>query len=74
MSATHVLSISEWLKLPEVAALTLRDERGAGAIVMVAKVGFLLATDADRKKAKITAEHELNGKARPADRHDPRRR
>lgn len=38
MSATHVLSVSGWLKLPEVAAPSLRDERETGAIVMVAKV------------------------------------
>lgn len=62
MSATHVLSISEWLKLPEVATPTLRDERETGTVVMVAKVGFLLATGADCKMAKITAEHELHGK------------
>jgi hypothetical protein len=63
MSATHVLSISEWLKLPEVAAPTLRDEYETGTVLMVAKVGFLLATDRDCKNAKITAEHELNDSA-----------
>ena len=29
---------------------------------MVAKVGYLLATDAECKKAAIKAEHGLNGK------------
>jgi hypothetical protein len=45
-----------------VAALTVRDESETGTIVMVAKVGFLLATDAECKRAAIKAEHGLNGK------------
>jgi hypothetical protein len=45
-----------------VAAPTVRDESETGTIVMVAKVGFLLATDAECKKAAIRAEHGLNGK------------
>jgi hypothetical protein len=61
-AATHVLSVSDWLTLPEVAAPTLRDESETGTIVTVAKVGFLLAADADCKKANITADHRLNGK------------
>jgi hypothetical protein len=61
-AAIHVLSVSDWLKLPEVAAPTLRDESETGTMVIVAKVGFLLATDADCKKANITADHGLNGK------------
>lgn len=61
-AATHVLSVSDWLTLPEVAARTLRDEREPGTMVMVAKVGFLLATDADCRKANITADHGVNGK------------
>src|SRR5439155_23398352 len=55
-AATHMLSVSDWLTLPEVATPPLRDEGETGAIVMVAKVRFLLATDAACKKANITAD------------------
>jgi hypothetical protein len=61
-AATYVLSVSDWLTLREAAAPTLLDESETGTMVMVAKVGFLLATDADCKKANITADHGLNGK------------
>jgi hypothetical protein len=62
MSATHVLTVSDWVKLPEVAAPTIQSTNDTGTIVMVAKVGFLLATDTDCKKAKISAERGPNGK------------
>jgi hypothetical protein len=57
-----VLSVSDWLKLPDVAAPTVRDESETGTIVMVAKVGFLLAIGAECEKAAIRPEHGLNGK------------
>ena len=59
---THVLSISEWLVLPEVKVPTIRNDCEMGAVVQVAKVGFLFATDADCKKAGISAERAPNGK------------
>jgi hypothetical protein len=62
MSATHVLTISDWVKLPEVAAPAIQSTNDTGTIVMVAKVGFLLATDADCKNAKVSAERSPNGK------------
>jgi hypothetical protein len=46
MSATHVLTIFDWVELPEVSAPTIQSTNDTGTIVIVAKVGFLLATDA----------------------------
>ncbi|WP_316234496.1 hypothetical protein [Bradyrhizobium sp. SZCCHNR1020] len=57
-----MLSVSDWLKLPDVAAPTVRDESETGTIVMVAKVGFLLAIGAECGKAAIRPEHGLKGK------------
>lgn len=59
---THVLSISDWLVLPEVKVPTIRNDSEMGAVVQVAKLGFLFATDADCKKAGISAERAPNGK------------
>ena len=61
-AATHVLSVSEWLALPEVPAPTIRNKGEMGAVLQVAKVGFLLATGADCEKAGISAERGPNGK------------
>jgi hypothetical protein len=60
--ATHVLSVSEWLKLPEVSIPSLRDNTETGTIAMVAKVGFLLATEADCRKANLSAQPGPDGK------------
>jgi hypothetical protein len=44
-----------------------RNDGEMGAVMQVAKVGFLLATDDDCKKAGISAERGPNGKVRGAD-------
>jgi len=63
MSAvTHVLSISDWLALPEVRVPTLQDDTETGLVMMVVKVGFLLATEAECEAAHISAEPGPNGK------------
>jgi hypothetical protein len=59
---THVISVSEWLKLPEVSMPSLRDNTETGTIVIVAKVGFLLATEADCRQLNLPAEPGPNGK------------
>jgi len=61
-STTHVLSVSEWLKLPEVSMPSLRSNTETGTIVMVVKVGFLLATEADCRQENLSAEPGPNGK------------
>jgi hypothetical protein len=61
-NATHALSLSDWRALPEVRVPTLRNDTETGAIVMVAKVGFLLATEAECAEAHISAEPGPNGK------------
>jgi hypothetical protein len=60
--ATHVLSLSDWRALPEVRVPTLRNEAETGTIVVVAKVGFLLATEEECADAHISAEPGPNGK------------
>jgi hypothetical protein len=61
-AATHVLSISDWLALPELRVPTLRDATETGVVMMVVKGGFLLATEAECETARISAEPGLNGK------------
>jgi hypothetical protein len=61
-TATNMPSVSDWLKHPEVGAPTIRNKNQTATMVMVAKVDFLLASEADCKKANLSAERGLNGK------------
>ena len=73
-AATHALSVSERLKLPVVSMPTLRDKAETGAVGMVAKVGFLLATEADCKQANGLGRTGTEWKTFVAYGHDPGRR
>lgn len=61
-NAVYVLTITDWIGLPEVCVPTLRDETETGAVMMVSKVGFLLATEAECARVRVSAELGPNGK------------
>jgi hypothetical protein len=58
---THILSVSEWLELPEVAIPCVQSESGDGVVLDVVKVGFLRASPNDCQRAGVSASTVIDG-------------